>query len=305
MHTQCSHITQKRGVFYYRRRLPSPHTGEITLSLRTKKFLPAQHMVMIIDHLFCQLVSLSMPESGNLKNRITQYIRKEIDQFHQRWLSTPTGSPAFGYTENLYEDPVAADLEHLKLIKHGVVDDLRSRDFKPHKPRVLELLQVNELSNEEFKSAARTLLQADTDILDTIIKLVATGKLELPTSTQENPTPEASYIPQEKENQNSEKLSTRLPRYLEYMSSEGGWSGQTLSQNSMTLRQFLSVCGDRPLQDYKRKDVLKFYDVLYKLPALWAKTPKWKGKSITEIADESKGEDLKRLSPRTIKMRCP
>jgi hypothetical protein len=31
---QCSHIASKRGVFYYRRRLPLPYLGEIAVSLR-------------------------------------------------------------------------------------------------------------------------------------------------------------------------------------------------------------------------------------------------------------------------------
>jgi len=44
MLTQRSHIAVKRGVYFYRRRLPSPHRGDIAVSLRTKGFREAQHL---------------------------------------------------------------------------------------------------------------------------------------------------------------------------------------------------------------------------------------------------------------------
>jgi hypothetical protein len=38
MSPQITHITRKRGVYYYRRRLPQHLGGEVSLSLRTKSF---------------------------------------------------------------------------------------------------------------------------------------------------------------------------------------------------------------------------------------------------------------------------
>ena len=49
---QCSHITLKRGVYYYRRRLPRPLTSEITLSLRTRCYLEAQWRARLLDEEF-------------------------------------------------------------------------------------------------------------------------------------------------------------------------------------------------------------------------------------------------------------
>ena len=39
---QCSHITRKRGIYTYRRRLPRPLQGEVALSLGTDKFRVAE-----------------------------------------------------------------------------------------------------------------------------------------------------------------------------------------------------------------------------------------------------------------------
>jgi|GEM_PF-6250477 len=47
-------MTRKRGVYYYRRRLPKPHKGEVTLSLRTKAFRYAEHLASVLDQSFQQ-----------------------------------------------------------------------------------------------------------------------------------------------------------------------------------------------------------------------------------------------------------
>ena len=49
---QCSHIARKRGVYYYRRRLPKPFSGEIAVSLHTKVFLEAEWLSRRLDSAF-------------------------------------------------------------------------------------------------------------------------------------------------------------------------------------------------------------------------------------------------------------
>jgi hypothetical protein len=61
---QCSHITRKRGIYYYRRRLPKPLCGEIAVSLRTKIFLEADWLSQCLDRAFERALQL-MTESGN------------------------------------------------------------------------------------------------------------------------------------------------------------------------------------------------------------------------------------------------
>jgi hypothetical protein len=49
---QCSHITRKRGIFHYRRRLPGEAWREVTVSLRTRHFREAEHRAELVDRVF-------------------------------------------------------------------------------------------------------------------------------------------------------------------------------------------------------------------------------------------------------------
>ena len=78
---QCSHITRKRGVFYYRRRLPKPLTGELALSLRTRAFREAEWLARVLDAAFPRMLR-RMNDAKNLAdiNRIArEYLRDELD----------------------------------------------------------------------------------------------------------------------------------------------------------------------------------------------------------------------------------
>ena len=61
---QCSRITRKRGVYYYRRRLPKPSSGEIAVSLRTKVFPEAEWLSQRLDSAF-ERVLQRMTESSD------------------------------------------------------------------------------------------------------------------------------------------------------------------------------------------------------------------------------------------------
>ncbi len=256
---------------------------------------------MIADLQFSKLVCLPMSQLENFREVLTKFIRDAIDQQYQRWVNAPSGSTVYGFTETDYDDPIEADLTELQLLKNGVIDDLRERNYRQHKNRLPELIDVEGLTKGQQDEAVRMLLQAEIELMDTLIRLVGSGELIIPKSLQSST--EANVLPNTQVSTlgSPEKLSQRLPRYIEYMSNEVGWSGQTLSQNTMTLKQFISVCGDKAIQEYQRKDVLKFYDILYALPALWSKKPEWADKSLIQIAQETKGGDHKRLAPRTVK----
>jgi uncharacterized protein DUF6538 len=52
---QCSHITKKRGVYYYRRRIPKCPNREVALSLRTRMFRAAEYLATELDQEFRRL----------------------------------------------------------------------------------------------------------------------------------------------------------------------------------------------------------------------------------------------------------
>jgi hypothetical protein len=53
---RCSHITRKRGVFYYRRSIPKTPNGEVVLSLRTRVFRVAECLADGLDQEFRKLI---------------------------------------------------------------------------------------------------------------------------------------------------------------------------------------------------------------------------------------------------------
>jgi hypothetical protein len=55
---QCSHITRKRGVYYYRRRLPGTPKRELALSLHTRHFREAQWVAAILDREYSRVIGL-------------------------------------------------------------------------------------------------------------------------------------------------------------------------------------------------------------------------------------------------------
>ena len=97
------------------------------------------------------------------------------------------------------------------------------------------------------------------------------------------------------------RLSEALRGFLEFMSEQGVWRGQTLAQNTATYEMFIECCGDRPVTRYERKDLAVFFDLLRGLPRLYSKSAEWKGLPLTEIVARTTGQDHERLSITTMK----
>jgi integrase len=68
----------------------------------------------------------------------------------------------------------------------------------------------------------------------------------------------------------------------------------------MTYRLFKEVCGDLPVQQYQQEHLTTFYDLLSRLPALWSKSPQWRGKSLEQIAASAQGGGHKLLTMKTL-----
>ena len=82
---QCSHITRKWGIYYYRRRLPKPFCGEITVSLRTKIFLEADWLSRSLNGAFERALQ-RMTETSNQ--------RADIARIAKRYFTALSASPS-------------------------------------------------------------------------------------------------------------------------------------------------------------------------------------------------------------------
>lgn len=77
---------------------------------------------------------------------------------------------------------------------------------------------------------------------------------------------------------------------------------QVMGQERGTLRRFLEVCGDRPVDCYGRGDVKDFLDTLRRLPKTYGKSSKRdNGRTLAEIIAEADAKAAERLTDKTVK----
>ena len=76
---------------------------------------------------------------------------------------------------------------------------------------------------------------------------------------------------------------------------------QVMGQERGTLRRFVEVCGDRPVNEYGRGDMIGFIDTLRRLPNTYGKSPKDKNRPLAEIIAEADATEAERLTDKTVK----
>ena len=298
---KCSHITRKRGVYYYRRRLPKPFFGEIAVSLHTKAFLEAAWLSQRLDSAFERALR-GMTETSNKRADIAeiakQYLRESLEHdmlVRQRQAGQPPATGWFKWESSV--DAVDLELDAAKAVLAG------------RKPAGLKIDQIDwmmdtyKVPQEQRQELTFAILRADVAKWETIRKRTL-GELD---GFQDGPTAATTRSPTEPNTSNAlpavtgRLLSESLPGFLTLMTEQGVWRGQTLAQNKATYDMFIECCGDRPIASYERKDLAAFFDLLRGLPKLYSKSAEWKGLPLAEIVARSKEQDYERLSMTTIK----
>lgn len=107
MFPHSSHISRKRGVYYYRRRLPVPYEGEIALSLRNRTFREAEHLAIVLDRSFIKFFKGS-PGMAKVKKILRQRLRDALEADLAQHLRTPSGRPVYGQHYRDVDPPVIA-----------------------------------------------------------------------------------------------------------------------------------------------------------------------------------------------------
>ncbi len=299
---QRSHITKKRGVFYFRRRLPVPLNGEVALSLRTRNFREAEFLAAALNARLRACVDEQMTDYA----KITAILRDELDRRNQdvrtEIIQTPFGQPilATGYA-GVPEGAVYADLE----VCDEQIGELRSqisrRDLSQADTIIRELMAKHGIPQEDFQPFGLACLDMLLTNTQQLRDWISSGPLGL-AAMPGDPAPGASVMPTPAPpSASSPKLSTVLVGFIDLMKSTGEWKGQTEAQNTTTYAMFMQHCGDQPVQSYTRKDCAAFFDVLRALPALYAKKAEWRGMTLAQIAEMSRGLKVDRLSMKTIK----
>ena len=299
---QCSHITRKRGVYYYRRRLPRPHDGEVALSLRTKHFREAEHLAMVLDHSFGKAIDV-VTDAPNLQAILREYLREALEADLEGHCDTPPGKPVYAVRVDKDQEPVEADLEIVDLLLSDAREDLATRRVPKTAAKEADaLMKAHGLPEYQRTALALGILRARVQVFEKsrerLFGAVEPIELEPPlaeqqVSQQEGPTQPAAH--------SGPPLSELLPNFIEFMVTAGGWRGQTRAQNETTYRMFMEVCGDKPVQAYTRRDATTFYDLLRKLPALWSKKQDWREMKLAGIVEATSGQDVQRITMKTVK----
>ncbi len=126
----CSHITRKRGIYTYRRRLPRPLRGEVALSLGTDKFRAAEALSLSLDAAFEAFFKMHGMTDFDVQATLRTYLRAKLAKMRVKHLTTPHGRPV--HSAELYGHPTAADAD-LAGLNHQIRQmkaDIRRRDVR-------------------------------------------------------------------------------------------------------------------------------------------------------------------------------
>src|SRR5262249_23112699 len=156
---QCSHITRKRGVYYYRRRLPRHPSREVTLSLRTRSFREAQWLAVTLDREFRKIMSsvkkYEKPE--DIQRIARDYLKSRLE--HD--MEVRIASPGVGvYSRST--DPgrvVADDLEWIEGELLGARARLRERLYDHERPKIDDVMACHGVPPEQRNALALALFQ--------------------------------------------------------------------------------------------------------------------------------------------------
>lgn len=304
----CSHIALKRGVYYYRRRLPKPHSGDLTLSLSTRVFRQASRLARLLDAAFETVCMSDAVHRPDLREILKDYLNQQLEEDRSLHLGRKPGLPVYalpGTFDALRVTPQEADHDVLAFHQSRYTDAIVNRDITEVAPLVDSLMDEHGLSGAETRTELGIgLLNALHELSKVQMRRVAGGLVE-GVAVTETASPPAT-VPQQSPSVpekvfTGSRLSELLPRFVD--AQQGAeWTKQTERQNMTTYRMFLEVCGDLPVDAYNSKDhVVPFLETLKRLPAMHGKSPKDRDLSINEVIARADATGAARISPKTLK----
>ena len=295
---EVAHLTRKRGIYYWRRRLPARLGGEVSLSLGTRGFRMAEYLAAMLDGEFLRVVA-TVTDLPQLRSILRAYYDEWLAADTQQRLAATPGKPVYGGRVTDAADEVDADLEAVTDALGDARESLARRDYRSVANAVSNLIAQHGIPEDQRTALAQGVLEVHVRALEEMKRRVLG---EVPQVFSEGgPLPHAPLPPAASPPEPPSPLfSEALPRYVDYAVRNRGWRGQSKAQNEATYRLFVEVCGDRPVSEYTRRHLSDLYDVLRELPAMYAKATRWRGLSLREIVEAAKDDPSPRLSMTTL-----
>lgn len=310
-HRDASRLTRKSGTYYYRRRLPASHgKGEVAVSLSTDRFREAEWLAALLEAEFQRLPWRTMTRAEmqlllrNLLDRLLEDDQARRIEFRER------GRPVFASRHHLEDH----DGDIREADKAAFTDDaqfwrdvLGEGDFDAVSETVDEILDGREVTEIERKTLS-------VGVIEAFIKAREVGEarasggafsvLEMPSGPLVPPTPSASVVsasPPVPAQPEKPLTSTLVEPFFVQRETVAKATYQVMGQERGTLRRFIEVCGDRPVNEYGRGDITRFLNTLRRVPSTYGKSPRDKDRPIADIIAQADKEGSERLSDKTVK----
>jgi hypothetical protein len=165
---QCSHITRKRGIYYYRRRLPGHRNGEVALSLRTRFFREAQWLAARMDIEFGRIIESvkDNTKTPDIPRIAREYLKSKLEQD----MDERAASPHIGVCGRSAEPGriVADDLEWIDGELETARTGLRERLYEHQRPLIDWVMEHNAISQELRGAVAHAIFQANVAFWETV-----------------------------------------------------------------------------------------------------------------------------------------
>lgn len=294
---QSSHITRKKGLYFFRRRVPRCAATEVTLSLRTRSFREAQWLAALLSREFDRIVR-EMPNHPDIAKVLRDYLKINL-QYDMELRRESNGVPVYARPGSSALTSQQLDLRWLDQELERARTQLANRRYDDERSSIDALMSRVGLPEEARTTLSHGILQADVELLE-IIRERTLGRF--PSLLADEPSSNALTKNDKTATDNSPLFSIALSGFLDVMSKDGKWRGQTLAQSKASYRLCRDVCGDHPIQSYARPNFSELYHVLRRLPANYSKAREYRGKSTKEIAEAAdKSNEPCRMSMITMK----
>jgi integrase len=233
----------------------------------------------------------------DIQQLLRQHLADTLREDRERHLVTPHGRPVYAHSSAVDDNtsPTDADLAAVTSWLDERREALATRDFSLVKHQVDEYMTTHSIDETHRNELALGLLHVEVQYLEAARRRVV-GGVAMPLEEPRTSAEPVANVP------SGPKLSEALPTFIDVMTKDAGWRGQTLLQNNGTYRMLMQRCGDLPVGAYTRRHLGEMFDLLRGLPAMYAKDRRWKNMTPVQVAEVTKGDaSIPRLAMKTIK----
>jgi integrase len=245
-------------------------------------------------------------QGGDFRLALRAYLKEMLE--HDREVRAAFPYRAI-YTNALtpidpFEDPLVADEEAIRGLLSEAGEALARRDIASVKPTTDSLMLRFGVPLSQRNKLALGVLAANVKALQQALKRHAGDTLDdwfeeeappPPAKQQVSPPPPPPQAP------TKPLVSSLLESHFARRIALDGMLKHDVMQERTTLRYFMEVCGDRPVDSYQRGDVTAFLDVLRKVPPTYGRSPKDRERPLAQVIADAEAAGSAGLTERTVK----